>query len=301
MVSAKAPALSATCPVYQEHIDSFSTCRNFYKKMRLRGEGQLRAGLVVRCAAITAVLILIVCTHALAGYQIQIGSTKDINGAHYFASKASKVLGQPASIIQHSGYYTVLVGKYDTRDQAMKAYLVIIKHYNALISSYENPPVLAVYVDGAEGAVDADVPAVSASPEVAAVVPAPAIRQVKETELALLKKRLEKGLANVAFDGCLLKNQETFDQYVFVSSCKLATLNPNSVTWEERHGRPYIKAEFLAKGEGVRTEGRVGDKSAFTGAEQTLLLRSALRGREDIKSTVKAFRELIQHCAKEKK
>ncbi len=244
-------------------------------------------------------LVVSVPAQAAPRYQIQIGSAKQWDGTRYFTRKASTVLATTAYIIKLGNYFTVLVGDYASRDQAVKELLRIKKHYNGMVVSYADYEVLGAFENGQE--INAEAAASMTGPAVKRPSRKQPVRIVEKEELASLDQTLEANIDNIIVEGCRLSNEETLSEYLFSTTCKFGDLDPDAITIEEKYGNNfYIHVDTLHKRPLIRMKQTQDGAVNYKRDDARLVLRSKTRNKKLLAKTVNALHDLIVYCAKNK-
>lgn len=238
-------------------------------------------------------------------YQIQIGSSKNLDGTKYFANKGSRVLQKPTYVIKLSEFYTVLVGDYGTRDEAMAAFKDVSKHYNCMIVNYEITDVVTAYSRGVEVDVDdyrklSKIVVLPDEPETKTALKP--IRKVEKGEEGRLYKVVRKGFVDVDISDCVLVAEQELAEYIFSTKCPLGVLNPFSLNLEEKYnGAYFVTLRTANNSHKVVMEQRHAGKTAFSNKDNELMLRVASRRSKEVEAAVTALKELVAYCAKAKK
>lgn len=229
-------------------------------------------------------------------YQVQIGSAKQLDGTRYFTRKASTVLSMVAYIIKVGEYYTVLVGDYGSREQAVKKLQQIKKHYNGMVVSYENLNVLGAYENGQE--INAEAVASVTSPTVKTPDTKKPARIVEKSELLALDQTLEGNIDNIIVEGCRLSNEETLSEYLFSTTCKFGDLDPDAISIEEKYGNNiYIYVDALHKRPVIRMKQMKNGKENYSRKDARLALRSKTKNKKALSKTVQALQDMILYCS----
>ncbi len=258
------------------------------------------ARFILPTSLILSLLVLVLVAapaQADARYQIQIGSAKQWDGTRYFTRKASTVLATTVYILKLGEYYTVLVGDYGTREQAVNELLRIKKHYNGMVVSYSDFEVIGAFENGQE--VNAEAAASLTGPAVKAPSRKLPVRIVEKEELSSLDQTLEGNLDNIIVEGCRLSNEETLSEYLFATTCKFGDLDPDAITIEEKYGNNfYIHVDTLQKRPLIRMKQMKDGVVSYERSDALLVLRSKTKNKKQLSKTVIALHDLILYCAK---
>ncbi len=235
-------------------------------------------------------------------YQVQIGSSKNLKGTKYFATKASSVLGTSTYILFRSSFYVVLTGHYSSREQAQDRLMEVRQHYNGMVVAYDLNDIIAAFKNGEEvsekeivGTVFSGETALKAREKRMQTEP---IREVTRTQSTGLRGVVEKGVHNVRMEGCTLINTERIAGYEFQTKATLAELDPYTLETKEKHGTNlYICIQTKGKQNKVLIEQSSEGKSTSSRKEHVLSLKLHATDEQGVENVAQALRELINYCA----
>lgn len=236
-------------------------------------------------------------------FQLQIGSAKDYEGTKWYASKASRVLGEGTYVVQGGEYYIVLTGYYETREQAQARLMEVRQHYNGMVVSYELEDILIGYENGIPmneeqilSLLTAGERKREARDKLRETQP---IRDVRHDEASGLRKTVGEGLRNVRVQGCTLSISEELAGYDFRTTVALADLDPYSLQTREKHGEHlYFVLEARGGLSKVVTEQLAGGKVSFTRKDSAISLKPVNQNEEAVERLGTALQELITFCGK---
>lgn len=236
-------------------------------------------------------------------YQVQIGSAKDLKGTKWFAAKASRVLGESTYIVQGGGYYIVLTGYFQDKEQAENRLMQVRQHYNGMVVDYEIEDILAAYDAGIQMPQGDFLDQLTAGERTRAarekMRETSPIREVKRDEASSLREAVSEGLRNVQVQGCTLRVSEELAGYGFRTSVALADLDPYSLQTKQKHGENlYIVLEAKGSLSKVVTEQRKGGKVRFTRKDPSISLKPLDGSEASVERLATALQELITFCGK---
>lgn len=236
-------------------------------------------------------------------YQLQIGSAKEIKGTKWFASKASRVLNQPAYVIHRGNYYVVLTGNYPNEEEASKKLMEFRQHYNGMVVSYDLEGIIAAYEQGIALNEDELLDMLlsgerkrKARQKKRETEP---IREVKKDEASELRKIVQEGLRQVTLRGCTLTTSEELAGYLFTTKTALSDLDAYSLQTTEKHGHNlYIVLEAHKGQNKIVTEQSSGGKTGFTRNDASISLKLQTTDEDGVERIASALQELITFCSK---
>lgn len=235
-------------------------------------------------------------------FQVQIGSAKDLDGTKWYASKASRVLNDSTYVIQRKGYYIVLLGYYQTQEQASTRLMEVRQHYNGMVTSYDLDDIIAAYDQGAPipagefgNRITADDRKRMRRQQLRENQP---IREVAHDEADGLRASVAKGLRNVEVKACTIVGTETLAGFDFRTSVSLADLDPYSLQTVEKHGQnKYIVFEARGSLHKIVTEQIANNKVTFTRKDKTISLKPREQDEHAVEHMATVLQELITFCA----